>query len=174
MGEVDSIRYICIQHNTTPHSVTRYTPFELMYGRIANLPGELQRGPISPLYNYEDLISNTRHKLKTSHEIARQNLIKSKLEQKERFDNTRAQPVKLEIGMKVLLSNESVKLGTSKKFTSPWTGLFIIIKVNDNGTVALQAIGKLTRKSSKRVQVVHANREKPYFSSLQDEDDNVD
>ena len=161
-------------YNTTPHSVTRYTPFELMYGRIANLPGELQRGPISPLYNYEDLISNTRHKLKTSHEIARQNLIKSKLEQKERFDNTRAQPVKFEVGMKVLLSNESVKLGTSKKLTSPWTGPFKIIKVNDNGTVALQAIGKLTRKSSKRVQVVHANRVKPYFSSLQDEDDNVD
>jgi hypothetical protein len=28
-------------HNTTPHSVTKYTPSELLFGRIANIPGKL-------------------------------------------------------------------------------------------------------------------------------------
>lgn len=167
------VPYATFVYNTSPHSITKFTPFELMYGRLANLPGELQKGAMTPLYNYEDLIANTKHKLKASHEIAKQNLIKAKIEQKEKFDNTRAQPVKFEVGMKVLLSNESVKLGTSKKLTPPWIGPFKISKVNGNGTVALQALGKLTRRN-KQEQVVHANRVKPYFSSLQDENDNDD
>ena len=159
-------------YNTTPHTVTKFTPFELMYGRLANLPGELQKGPISPLYNYDDFVANTKHKLKVSHEIARQNLIKAKVEQKGKYDNKRAHPVEFHAGMKVLLSNEYTKTGTSRKLASPWIGPYKVVKVNDNGTLALQQLGKNFRKNKKQ-QVVHANRVKPYFSSLQDEDDKL-
>lgn len=66
--------------------------------------------------------------------------------------------------MKVLLSNESIKVGTSRKLTSPWIGPFEIVKVNKNGTLTLHNLGK----RGKQNQTVHANRVKPYFSKLQD------
>jgi transposase InsO family protein len=34
--------FACFTYNTTPHSVTRYTPYELLFGRLANIPGKLE------------------------------------------------------------------------------------------------------------------------------------
>jgi transposase InsO family protein len=33
--------FACFTYNMTPHSVTKYTPYELLFGRIANIPGKL-------------------------------------------------------------------------------------------------------------------------------------
>ena len=172
------IPFATFVYNTTPHTSTKFTPFELMYGRLANLPGTLQKPPTSPLYNYDDFLLNTKHKLKVTHEMAKENLIKVKEEQKDRFDRTKANAIKFKQGMKVLLSNEATKLGVSKKLSPPWTGPYEIMKVNDNGTLALKSIivkehGKIKSKikHKNKMQTVHANRVKPYFcNSLQDED----
>lgn len=52
----DWVPFAVFSYNTTPQTVTKFTPFELLFGRIANLPGELQKGKPGPLYNYEDLV----------------------------------------------------------------------------------------------------------------------
>jgi transposase InsO family protein len=47
--------FACFTYNTTPHSVAKYTLYEVLFGRIANIPGKLQRQP-QPLYNFGDIV----------------------------------------------------------------------------------------------------------------------
>jgi hypothetical protein len=46
-------------YNTTPNTMTKYTPYEVLFGRRANIPGQLQRPP-APVYNYDDVIRDVR------------------------------------------------------------------------------------------------------------------
>jgi hypothetical protein len=41
--------FACFTYSTMPHSVTKYTPYEVLFRRIANIQGKLQRQP-QPLY----------------------------------------------------------------------------------------------------------------------------
>jgi hypothetical protein len=164
------IPFAIFVYNTTPHTATKFTPFELVYGRLANLPGALQKAPTSPLYNYEDFLLDAKYKMQVTHEIARKNLIKGKEEQKEKFDKKKANHIDFKEGMEVLLSNDASKIGVSRKLSPLWTGPYRIVRVNENGTLALQYVGKKNSKCNKKFQTVHANRVKPYFSSsFQDE-----
>jgi hypothetical protein len=44
---------------------TKYTPYELLFGRIANIPGKLQQTP-QPLYNFDDIVLNMKHKCRNA------------------------------------------------------------------------------------------------------------
>lgn len=158
----DWVPFAVFAYNTTPHTVTKFTPFELLFGRIANLPGELQKGKPGPLYNYEDLVQGLRFKLKASYEIARNNIVKAKENQKEQYDTRRANPIKLEVGMQVLMQNESVKLGTSKKLNCPWLGPYEITKVYDNNNIEIS----LGKNKTKRI---HTNRVKLFLSPFRND-----
>jgi len=58
--------FACFVYNTTPHTMTKCTPFEIVFGRKANLPGQLQQ-KTAPLYNYDDLVHDVKHKLQVCH-----------------------------------------------------------------------------------------------------------
>jgi len=45
------IPYAMFTYNTTPHTATAYTPFELIYGHRATLPTALSP---KPTYTYDD------------------------------------------------------------------------------------------------------------------------
>ena len=69
--------FACFVYNTTPHTMTRYTPYEILFGRKANVPGQLQQAS-APIYNYDDLVHDVKRKLQVCHEIARDNLRRTK------------------------------------------------------------------------------------------------
>jgi hypothetical protein len=60
-----------------PHTMTKYTPYEVLFGRKANIPGQLQ-WKTALLYNYDDTVHNVKQKLQICHEVARANLMQSK------------------------------------------------------------------------------------------------
>jgi hypothetical protein len=102
-------------YNTTVHSATGYTPFELVFGYQSQLPSVFHETP-SPQYNYDDYIMELKSRLQTAHDVAKQKLIKAKQKSKEYF-YTKVNEVKLNVGDKVLLYDETVRRGRSKKLS---------------------------------------------------------
>jgi hypothetical protein len=56
--------------------MTKFTPYEVLFGRKASIPWKLQRKSI--VYNYDDVIYGIKSKLQTCHEVARDNLMHTK------------------------------------------------------------------------------------------------
>jgi RNase H-fold protein (predicted Holliday junction resolvase) len=54
-----------------------------LFGRIANIPGKLQRAP-QPLYNFDDVVLGIKQKMQNCQQIARERLIKFKELQSQR------------------------------------------------------------------------------------------
>jgi hypothetical protein len=69
--------FACFTYNTTPHSVTKYTPYEVIFGRIANVPGRLQQ-TAQLLYNFDDIVLSIKQRMQTCQQLARERLIKFK------------------------------------------------------------------------------------------------
>ena len=139
-------------YNTTEHSATGFTPFELLFGHLSVLPSAL-KGPPEPQYNYKDYVSELRSRLQTVHQQAHKNLIVSKGKSKNHCDET-ARPLKLQVGDKVLLFDETVRRGRSRKLSAHWIGPYTITEV-DKLNVTIVKGRKLTK--------VHINRLKPFY-----------
>jgi hypothetical protein len=58
------VRYATFAHNT-PQSSTNYMPFQLLYGRLPNLPGILQREPKSAYYTYDSYVKALEARLQS-------------------------------------------------------------------------------------------------------------
>lgn len=56
------ISYVIFTYNTTPHTATGYTPFELVYGHKADLPSVLAKNP-KPSYTYDDYAQKLKERL---------------------------------------------------------------------------------------------------------------
>ena len=83
-------------YNTSEHTATGYTPFELVFGHPSSLPSALKGGP-SPQYNYDDYALELKGRLQTAHQIARERLVASKVRSKEHYDKE-TEPVEVSVG----------------------------------------------------------------------------
>lgn len=79
------IPYALFVYNTTKHNSTKFTPHFLVYGFDTEIPTSLKQSP-DPIYNYEDYVSVLKNKLRTVHELARKNILSSKLHNKKMYD----------------------------------------------------------------------------------------
>jgi len=93
-----------------PHTATEYTPFELVFRHQATLPSALFNPPkLSYTYDYAQELRESR--------IARENLKEEKQKVKEYYDK-KAREIEFKIGDKVLLHDETMRRGRSKKLDS--------------------------------------------------------
>jgi len=114
-------------YNTTKHSATRFTLFELLFGRSSTLPCTLNK-PTEIQYNYDEYASELKGRLQTVHQHAHKS--------QEHYDKT-AGSTKLQAGDRVLLVDETVRRGRSRKLSAQSVGPFTIIYIDKvNATIA--------------------------------------
>jgi hypothetical protein len=46
--------------------MTRYTPYEILFGRKSNVSGQLQQKP-APVYSYDGVVQDVKRKLQSCH-----------------------------------------------------------------------------------------------------------
>jgi len=83
--------------------MTKYTPYEILFGTKFNLPGQLKQTTAS-VCNYDDIVYDVKQKLQTCHEVARGNIRNSKQRSVARQACKITMPV-YNKGDKVLLRN---------------------------------------------------------------------
>lgn len=140
--------YYVFSHNTIRHGATKFTPFELMFGREPIFPAVITRKP-QPIYNYDDYISELRYKLQSSATQARANMIQAKEMNKVYYDRKTKERT-FEIGDLVLVRNPS-----SDKTEELFQGPYEIEARTSDSTYKV----KLGRKRKK----VNIKRLKPFY-----------
>jgi hypothetical protein len=70
-----------------------------------------------------------KSRLQTAHDVAKQKLIAARQKSKEYFD-TKSKEIQIDIGDKVLLYDETVQRGRSKKLSNQWMGPYEVIEVD--------------------------------------------
>lgn len=139
----------CFSYNTSVHTETKFTPFELVYGKKCILPSNLSNGTIDPLYTCDDYPKELKYRLQVSQKEARDNLIFSKTVRKNVYDKNSKSVVYKPNDLVV------IKKENCSKFDSPWTEPYTVIR-DLSPNVELIKDGKIS--------IVHKNRTKLYKS----------
>lgn len=104
----DWIKFYEFSYNTTQHTDIDYTPYELVFGRKANIPQSILETRVEPLYNLDDYYSELKYKLQKTNEVARKYLIDQKIKRTNEL-NQNIRPVHVSIGDIVYITNENRK-----------------------------------------------------------------
>lgn len=151
----DWLDFCMFSYNTTVHTSTKFTPYELVFGNKAQLPTSITKDPTFK-YSYDDYMDELTFKLRKSNQLARNNLIESKHKNKIYYD-AKCNQINYKVGDKVYLLNKTINIGNSKKLTQNYNGPYKIIQVTSPSNVII----KVKNKNLK----VHVDRLKPAFVS---------
>jgi transposase InsO family protein len=102
------ICYAMFCYNTTIHTSTDYTPYELVFGRKPQIPSSFHQNPEAQ-YNYDNYIFDLKRIMQETHKIARENIIRKKNDNKKYYDQ-KVNEQELHVGDKVLIKNQNKKI----------------------------------------------------------------
>lgn len=114
--------YWSFAYNTTVHSETKFSPYELVFGKHCNIPSNLQN-TLEPMYNFSDYFCELKYRLQKSQLEARDKLLDSKQKRKLYYD-TYVNPIMYNPGDLIMLKNES----RCNKLDPLYVGPFSVIK----------------------------------------------
>lgn len=148
------INLACFSYNTSKHSSLGYSPFELMFGRNANISSNI--GTVKerePFYSFDDFVATTRHNMKQCFEVAREKLDLTKVKNKIIYDK-KLNMKDFHVGEQVLMLSEGSRQGRSKAFGPRWLGPYTVLeKIGD--------VNFRIKKSRTKV-IVHGDKLKTY------------
>ncbi|HBS53358.1 MAG TPA: hypothetical protein DD806_05115 [Flavobacterium sp.] len=149
----DWLPHVVFTFNTTVHSSTGFTPFELLYGYEPTLPSSITEAPRT-YYNYDDLVIDLKSKFQHCWKRAKENIKNSKEASKKQYDK-KVHVNSYNIGDKVLLKIEQIKHGLCGKLSPLRKGPYKVIMVHSPRNYSIQ-VGKKEFR-------VNANRLLPFF-----------
>eukprot|EP00731_Ephydatia_muelleri_P013115 Em0007g425a len=151
------LRKVCMAYNTSVQPSTGYTPFYLMFGRLARLPVDIMYGscPTEPVLPHQ-YVKTLKDTLESAYTKARKHMHATAMRSEELY-NRRVHGQEYEVGDLVWLNNPVVPRGRSRKLHCPWTGPFKIIKKLSSVVYRIQD----KRPGSRKRVVVHFDRLKP-------------
>lgn len=143
----DWIPFWCFSFNTSVHSQTKYTPYELVFGKVCNLPSNLAE-QIDPLYNFDDYPRELKYRLQRAQQDARQNLLECKSRRKISYDQ-KLNCVTYKPGDLILVKNQ-----IGNKLNCIYKGPYKVIEeLSPNVKI---------NKNNKEI-LVHKNNTKPFY-----------
>ena len=164
------IPYVISAYNSSVHSSTLYTPYELFYGRKVQLPLDVLINKPSPKYkdvdNYHQEVAERLH---ISHQLARRNAAEARKAQ-AKYYNYRSKKRDFRCGDQVYITNEAKKAkrrtGTdekgnvdSRKFRMSWIGPCTII--SRKGDVVFE----VRHDDTGKLETIHQDRMKLTYDS---------
>lgn len=145
--------YFSYTYNSTIHSATKYAPFELVFGKNNDIPQNIYRDRLTPIYNEEDYARELKNRLKIAHEDAKNNQIINKVKRKTFYDRTLETRISnIQSGDFVLIKDE-----TNGKLNAIYKGPYEVIEVENENCIIL--------KNEKKIKV-HLNNIKKYYNML--------
>lgn len=142
------VPYWCFSYNNTVHTETKYTPYELVFGKISHIPSNIAN-TIDPLYNFDNYPHELKYRLQVACNDARNNLISSKYKRKEQFDKN-CHNIIYNIGDKVLVLNENM----DTKLDCVYIGPYIVLK-DSHPNILLNIKNKPTLVHKNRIKLYH-------------------
>lgn len=137
-------KYFEFCYNTTPNSVHNYTPFELVFGRKANLPVNTF-DKIDPVYNTDNYIKELKYRLQITNKRARELIVKYKNKMKEIYDKN-SNEIVLNVGDKIKIRDFA-----KHKLDSVYRGPYVVKEISEENVIAEDPV------TQKKV-TVHKNR----------------
>lgn len=135
--------------NTTKNRSIGYSSHQLLYGYQLDVPSNLKRKP-EPVYTYDDYANELKFKMQVAHEIAREHLIESKINNKLYYDDN-ANLDEYDVGDQILIQNNQRKTKLDNLFLGPYE----IIEILSDTNVKI--------KIGKKFKVVHKDRIKKFY-----------
>jgi hypothetical protein len=144
---------LMFSYNTSYHSTTHTTPYELLYGMKPRTPS-LPAADIERKFYGESFASERLQILQKAREIAKNNIEQSQTKYKAQHDKN-AQPHDFSIGQQVWYSQTDF-LNVNRKLAPKWLGPAIIVEINES-------VAKI-KLSNNRHKTFNVKRLKHFFS----------
>lgn len=143
------IPYYSFCYNTTPSVYHDYTPFELLFGRKAEIPSKLTAS-IEPVYDMDAYEREIAYRLQVTQQRVQNYLEKAKVKRKLEYDRDVNENI-IQPGDKVIITNEN-----RSKFDPWYKGPYQVINCEGVNCTIKNEQGKSLK--------VHKNRLKLYYS----------
>ena len=131
---------VCFAYNSTVQTSTGYTPFYLMFGRLARLPLDVIYGMPEPAIQSPSEYDKVLHKQMTeAFALVRSKLATQHERQKDIF-NHKILGKPYAPGNLVWLHSPVIGKGKSRKLHHPWTGPYKVIKKLSDATYRVQKL----------------------------------
>ena len=146
------IHLATFSYNTTPHTSSGFSPYELVFGYKAIIPSSFKEDPKFS-YSFDDYVQDLKTKLQSSWKFAKEKLIGSKEKSKVYYDSKIITP-EFKIGDLVLMSDEATKKGVNKKLSPNWLGPYEVLEIDRVN---------ITIRVKNRSVKIHMNKLKPFY-----------
>ncbi|KAL7295334.1 hypothetical protein TKK_0011363 [Trichogramma kaykai] len=145
------IEMVMFSYNTSVHEAHEFQPFQLMFGKLPNLPTEKSLELSGNLVTYTDFVQKLCKDISGIQKIAKEKLVESKLKAKYYYDK-KVNLIDFKVGESAFL----LMGGKQHKLEDQYTGPHKIVEVyDDKPQVKIDIKGKQ--------KVVHSNRLKKSY-----------
>ena len=134
------------------HAVTKFSPFELMFGRIPKFPIDLVydqtnselRSKIDVEWIVPDFVDQQRKEMRATFDIAAANRDAASLRASTLYDQT-VRGANFKVGDKLWVLDHSTKVGTNSKLRSRWKGPYLFTDLFNEENSILKSHGRLRK-----------------------------